>query len=279
MFLNSEQAVTTQDIEALDVETIEVIKGAAAAALYGSRAAGGVISITTARGSNLALGQTQFTVRTEAGQDFITKGLEKPLAHQFLVNAQGQYIDSTGSVVPRALRVVQPSGIMENAYIDPTYDHVKQFFRPGNFNTQTVTLQQNSAATNFTLSYTRNITPGVIEGSNGYNRQSMRLNVDHRIKEKLNVGISVSHTRATEDPARVSFTELLPPEPGREPAGARFARALQVRAHPGPAVRRDQPVLHAGLPAEHHPARAHAAQPEQLVPPHALAVVRRLPLV
>ena len=48
--------------------------GAAAAALYGSRAASGVISITTARGQNLALGQTQFTLRSEYGRDFISNG-------------------------------------------------------------------------------------------------------------------------------------------------------------------------------------------------------------
>lgn len=205
VFLNSQQVVTTQDIEALDIESIEVIKGAAAAALYGSRAASGVISITTARGSNLALGQTQFTLRTEYGRDFISKALDKPLAHNFRVNEQGQYVDATGTVVPRSLRVVSPSGIMETEYIDPTYDHVDQFFRPGTFNTQTATLQQNSASTNFTLSYTRNQQPGIIEGADGFLRQSMRLNVDHRIKEKLNIGMSVSYTRSIREPDRVSF--------------------------------------------------------------------------
>jgi TonB-linked SusC/RagA family outer membrane protein len=205
VFLNQTQSVTTQDIEALDIETIEVIKGAAAAALYGSRAASGVIAITTARGSNLQLGQTQFTLRTEVGTDQVSKQLSKPLAHQFLVNEQGQYINTAGQVVTRTNRVVQPSGIMENAYIDPTYDHAKQFFNPGTFNTQTATLQQNSAATNFTLSFTRNQQPGIIEGSNGFNRQSMRLNVDHRIKEKLSIGASVSYTASQNDPARISY--------------------------------------------------------------------------
>ncbi len=208
VFLNSTQSVTTQDMEAMDIETIEVIKGAAAAALYGSRAASGVIAITTARGNNLALGQTQFTLRTEYGQDFIANGIEKPTGHQFLINDQGQYINTAGEVVSRVDRVVQPNGIMENSYIDPIYNHVDQFFKPGNFNTQTLTLQQNSASTNFTLSFTRNQQPGVIEGSNGFNRQTMRLNLDHRIKEKLSIGASVSYTRSTNDPSQVDFLQL-----------------------------------------------------------------------
>jgi TonB-dependent SusC/RagA subfamily outer membrane receptor len=38
------------DIDALDIENIEVVKGASAASLYGSRAAAGVIQVTTRRG-------------------------------------------------------------------------------------------------------------------------------------------------------------------------------------------------------------------------------------
>ncbi len=57
----------TTNIEALDIESIEVIRGAAAASLYGSRAAAGVISITTNRGSGLEQGQTLFSARTELG--------------------------------------------------------------------------------------------------------------------------------------------------------------------------------------------------------------------
>lgn len=208
VFLNSTQAVTTQDIESMDIASIEVIKGAAAASLYGSRAASGVISITTNRGQGLAFGQTQVTVRNEFGQNTVAANLVKPTGHQFRVNAQGEYVDAAGVVVPRSQRVVQANGIMENSYIDPLYDHIDQFFDAGSFNTQTLTIQQNSATTNFNLSYTRNQQPGVIESSNGYARQSLRANVDVRIKEKLQLGASLFHQRATEDPSSVVFSDL-----------------------------------------------------------------------
>ncbi len=208
VFLNSTQVVTTQDIESMDIASIEVIKGAAAASLYGSRAASGVISITTNRGKGLALGQTQITVRNEFGQNNIANGLVKPQSHQYLVNAQGQYVNAAGAVVPRTSRVVQPNGIMENSYIDPLYNHIDQFFQPGGFNTQTITLQQNGAATNFGLAYTRNQQPGVIESSDGYQRQSIRANVDVRVKDKLQVGLSAFHQRASEDPSSVTFSDL-----------------------------------------------------------------------
>lgn len=209
VFLNSTQVVTTQDIEALDIASVEVIKGASAASLYGSRAAGGVISITTNRGKGLNLGQTQFTLRNEYGFDqFASFGLEKPRAHQYRVNAQGQYVNAQGAVVPRTQRIVQPSGIMENKYIDPLYDHIDQFFAPARFNAQTLTLQQNSASTNLSMAYTRNDQPGIIRNSSGYLRQSMRLNVDHRMRDGLQVGVSLMHSRALEDPSSVTFSDL-----------------------------------------------------------------------
>ena len=208
VFLNQTQQVTMQDIEGMDVASIEVIKGAAAASLYGSRAAAGVISITTNRGKNLALGTTQFSLRTEYGFDQYQTTLTKNQHHQFLQDAQGNWLSATGTIVPRAQRVIKPLGIMDAAYTSKTYNHAKEFFNPGNYNTQTATVQGNSAATNYVLSYSRSIEPGVIDYNQGYNRQSFRMNVDSRINEKLSVGVSLNHSRGLEEPSPVSFNNF-----------------------------------------------------------------------
>ena len=55
------------DINMQDVENIEVLKGASAASLYGSRAANGVVAITTRRGNNLAEGVINIRWRNEFG--------------------------------------------------------------------------------------------------------------------------------------------------------------------------------------------------------------------
>ena len=54
------------ELGALDIESIEVVKGAAGASLYGTRAANGVISITTKRGSSGSDG-IHFSARSEYG--------------------------------------------------------------------------------------------------------------------------------------------------------------------------------------------------------------------
>lgn len=208
VFLNETQSVTTQDMEAMDVESIEVIKGAAAASLYGSRAAAGVIAITTKRGKSLALGTTQFSIRSEYGKDQYQYVLKKNQHHQFLQDAQGNWLNADGAIVPRDERIVKPLGIMDAPYTSPTYDQAGQFMHPGSYRKNSLTVQGNSATTNYTMTYTRDDNPGVLEYNEGFMRQSLRVNVDSRINEKLSIGVSASHTRSKNDAVAVSFGDF-----------------------------------------------------------------------
>ena len=64
--IQSENA-TISDVGALDIDHVEIVKGAAAASLYGSRAQNGVIAISTKRGSGLATNTFQVLARGEYG--------------------------------------------------------------------------------------------------------------------------------------------------------------------------------------------------------------------
>ncbi len=152
VLLNTTVSGTTTDIESLDIATIEVINGAAAATLYGSLGANGVVAITTNRGRNLALNTTQFTARTEYGFNEMTRMLERPRYHRFRVNEAGGYVNSAGRDTTRRGRVVDPIGFMDKPYIDPLFNSAAQFFQPGRFQTQNLALSQNTASTNFNLS-------------------------------------------------------------------------------------------------------------------------------
>lgn len=66
------------DLQSMDIESVEVVKGAAAASLYGSRASAGVIQIRTRRGTNLAEGSTRFTVRSEYGSNSLPRTVTGP---------------------------------------------------------------------------------------------------------------------------------------------------------------------------------------------------------
>jgi len=77
------------DLNANDIESVEVVKGAAAASLYGARAGGGVINITTKTGGAGNDG-FKFGVRTEYGQSVIPRSFDIAHNHWLPMDATGQ---------------------------------------------------------------------------------------------------------------------------------------------------------------------------------------------
>jgi TonB-linked SusC/RagA family outer membrane protein len=213
VILGSTVSVTTLDIDANNIESIEVIKGAAAASLYGSRAANGVISITTKRGQNVPQGQTEITARTEYGFNQYARFPSKRSHHQFRVNDAGQYVDADGNVVPRTQRVLSQFGIADNPYPDPLYDHADQFIKAGSFSTVNLSVAQNTASTNWAATYNRYAEGGVVSGSEGFTRQNFSLNLDHRMGEKVQVTANVLHSRGETDPSAFAWDDLYQLDP------------------------------------------------------------------
>jgi TonB-linked SusC/RagA family outer membrane protein len=192
---------TSADIESMDIESIEVIKGAAATSLYGSRAAAGVIAITTNRGRHLAAGQTRFSARTEMGHSFVPSTFKVPQHHAFAVDAEGFYVDRQGNRTDRSGRFEPAVAFMDNPFPPGTqlYDNVGAIFRPGQFNTQNFQIAQNHETTNFSASVNRYRELGSLEGNDGYTRNAFRINLDHRFRNTMSLGISTYYSRADVD--------------------------------------------------------------------------------
>ena len=85
------------DINPNDIERIEVVKGAAAAALYGSRANNGVVQIFTKEGQE---GETDVTYRTR----FETSSIRRKIDVNMAKNDQGQFLDNSGNPLPEGQR-------------------------------------------------------------------------------------------------------------------------------------------------------------------------------
>ena len=85
------------ELGGLDIESAEVVKGAAGASLYGTRAANGVITIRTKRGSSGTDG-IKFNARTEYGfSDLNSISYGQPLNHQIQLDETGQRFCVAGS--------------------------------------------------------------------------------------------------------------------------------------------------------------------------------------
>ena len=187
------------DLQSMDIESVEVVKGAAAASLYGSRASAGVIQIRTRRGTGLAEGTTKFTVRSEYGSNSLNDRVRWAGSHFYLVNDQGEWVNAAGQVVPREQRVPEPvhTRFQDNAYKAGTaFDQVQRFFDPGNFVRNSLNIAQNGAKTNWFFSYVNNREDGVVLNAGRYEQNDFRLNLDHRPRADLSLGVSAYYSRS-----------------------------------------------------------------------------------
>lgn len=186
------------DIDAQDIESIEVLKGAAASAFYGSDAANGVLAITTKRGANLRDGTVAMSVRSEAGTTGLNRWVPLNKSHEFLLLANGDFdLDGSGA------RQLDPDGIMDNAY--PTTgdrrwrNQLQEWINDGDFYSNNFQLGFRRGATNLNTSFTSDHTSGIMPGRSGQFRQSARLNVDQQINSKADFGASMTYSLSNND--------------------------------------------------------------------------------
>lgn len=177
------------DVNAEDIESIEVLKGAAASSLYGSRAANGVVSIITKRGTGMEGGKVQVDFRTEYGKNFLgyVPGRSKATNRQI----------KDGNVI---FGVTDPDQVYDNPY-PKTYDQIDQFFNPGNYFTTHLALKgtsQNNKMSIYTSIQTTN-EGGIVKMVDGIDRTNIRLNVDYRIMDNLVFSTSNLYTRTKAD--------------------------------------------------------------------------------
>ena len=177
------------DINAEDIQSIEVVKGAAASSLYGSRAANGVVNITTKRGSGLKKGKTEVSYRTEFGRSFIPYVPQKADATHFVV--QGDSVDTDTPA---------PDGLVDNPFPSTT-DPVDQFFNPGQYATNYLSLSTNSddGRTSVFSSFEYTNEAGVVKLTDGLDRVNFRVNADHRVNEKLKISATNLYSKSSID--------------------------------------------------------------------------------
>ena len=170
-----------------DIETMTVLKGATAAALYGSRAKDGVVMITTkSRGSGKGFSVTYNT-------NFTT---DTPLDFTDFQYEYGQGEGGKRPTTPNPTSGVwsfgekfQP-GMTQTLFdnktypYEPVYNRVKQFYRVGTNFTNTVTVANNGENGGFSLSLGNTDNKGIME-NNTFNRKVINLGFTQNITSKL----------------------------------------------------------------------------------------------
>ena len=145
------ESASLADVGALDVDHVEIVKGAAAASLYGSRAQNGVIQISTKRGTGLQMNSINILTRGEYGMGQLVGDIGLVQSHPYTMNAAGtKFIDTDGNEVDfRDLNRqgfgsavlynqidVGENGTTSTAFANQAFpgellDHMDTFFDPG----------------------------------------------------------------------------------------------------------------------------------------------------
>ena len=177
------------DINPNDIESVEILKGAAAAAIYGSRAANGVVLITTKSGRR---GSTRVSFKTSYANDEMNRfvplqttfGRGRVAASAPTVNTDPNGIRSWGPAIPAGA---------------PRYDHSDELFRTGHMWENNLTLSGGSDRTTYFLSLGNLNHQGVLRGNSEYDRASLRLKGDHNFSDRLRIGGNFAYTRSEGD--------------------------------------------------------------------------------
>ncbi len=194
------------DINVDDVESIEVVKGAAASALYGSRAGNGVISITTKRGKSGIANKPQITFRSEIGFQDLQHYLETANSHMYKLatdwQSETRYTKYAGVTYPASYtggyfklgsisgsRAIDVDGYMDNPYGAYKFDPA-DVFKTGVSRTTYIGVSNKSDRNNIFLSFEDNDQQGVVEYRDGYSRQNFRFNIDQQIASWLTISAS-----------------------------------------------------------------------------------------
>jgi TonB-linked SusC/RagA family outer membrane protein len=176
------------DINPNDIESIDILKGSSAAAIYGARAANGVVLITTKRGRT---GPTRYTLSSTMTFDNVIKTM--PLQRKYGLGLDGiPFVCggvgcAVGGLQNAAWGAALPAGT-------PTFDHGKEIFDTGKTIDNNLTMSGGNDRTTFYLSGGLTAQDGMIVGPNNkYNRASLRLKATHQLNTRLNVGGNFSY--------------------------------------------------------------------------------------
>lgn len=194
------------DINVDDIASFEVVKGASASSLYGSRAGNGVIVITSKRGK---LGKTQVVIRSEVGFSEINNFIDTNQSHAYELasdweNFQGQYTKYEGVTYgPNYQSVYAASGdnavdgtriLSEDKYSDNPYGVYNNFqdlfFQKGLNVTNYAAVSTGNDKARVFFSSENTESDGVLAEVGGYKRNSLRFNADYYINDWLKFSAS-----------------------------------------------------------------------------------------
>lgn len=207
---NSNRAI---DVNPGDIESINVLKGPAAAALYGARAGAGAVIITTKRGAKLTSAKP-ITVTLSSNME-VSQVSQLPKIQRTFAQGAGGGGKIVNGVQPAATYITADPGPDQIHGNDddvdfgtsgnwgPTisslglkaHNHYDEFFRTGYTYNNDIAISGGTEKASVRLSYGNTTQEGVVPNTR-FSRNSLRLTGDFKLHEKISVGASGNYIRS-----------------------------------------------------------------------------------
>lgn len=167
-----------RDINTNDIESMQVLKDAASAAIYGARAANGVVIITTKRGT---ANKSSIDFGAYWGVSKITKTID-------VLNSR-QYADLQNEMNPGSV----PSSLVDKYDTDWS----KKVFRQGSIRNYQLSFRGGNEKTKYYVSGSTTQDIGIIKPAQ-YERYALRMNLDNQVKDwfKLTTNLAYSNVHS-----------------------------------------------------------------------------------
>lgn len=178
-------------LNANDIESIEVLKDAASGAIYGTRAANGVIIITTKKGK---LGKTKIEIESSLSSNTAREDM-KLLDADGYISVHRQMYENAGASLPQYVQ--NPPNVNTN-WIDETH-------RTGQLNLLNVRVSGASDNINYSVAGSYADEKGILIGS-GFSKKGINANLSST-KGKLKINTSLNYSETNQEDYKFSLRE------------------------------------------------------------------------
>ena len=196
-----------------DIKSLEVLKDAAAQAIYGARAANGVILITTKRGEK---GKTQVDLNTYVGTQFLSKNFDFYSGEEFY-QLRKEAVRTDLGRMPENPHEVLADEIMEKAYADKRFtDWEDLMLDPAFVQKYDLSIRGGGEKMKIAASLGFYKQDGMAPNSN-YSRGNFALNMDYEVYKWLSIGSNISFARSKQTREDGNFNEYITRAPLGQP--------------------------------------------------------------
>ena len=199
-------------INSSDIESIEVLKDAASQAVYGTRAANGVILVSTKRGR---ADNVRVTWDSYASVQTLWRNFNFYDGEQYYALRREAIASDRGYINPADYSLLDMETVLNDAYMEEAYlnknftDWESLMLKPSWAHKHDLSISGGSEKTRFALGVGYYDQDGMVRTGSRYRRATARANVDMNVFKWLSIGVNASFAKSVQDREYGSFNNFI----------------------------------------------------------------------